>query len=152
MLADMRAGILKRNDLAGLLVWGLLSRGVGAYEQEGGFIVLHRAGLLDRVEQFFNGEISEEQMNDWSKEQMAGTPGASTSHNALKVGSMLNAMNSDIDGTKAIDLLYEAWKSDKTGPELRRRSRAYSPTTVPLFRFPTRSSRSSYWFPVVLTY
>jgi hypothetical protein len=120
MLADMRAGILKRNDLAGLLVWGLLSRGVGAYEQEGGFIVLHRAGLLDRVEQFFNGEISEEQMNDWSKEQMAGTPGASTSHNALKVGSMLNAMNSDIDGTKAIDLLYEAWKSDKTGPELRR--------------------------------
>jgi hypothetical protein len=98
----------------------LLSRGVGAYEQEGAYIVLHRAGLLDKVESFFRGEVSQDEMNDWASALMDDTPGASTSHNAMKVGNMLTAMNFDIDGKKRIDHLFEAWTSDISGPELRR--------------------------------
>ena len=119
-LKKLRSGELGREDLASLFTWGLLSRGVGAYPQEGGFLALHRLGLHDKIKDIFDGKISAEEVNEWAKNAMDGTAGASTSHNALKVGDQLAALATDVNGRKAIDVLLDAWKSDMTGPELRR--------------------------------
>lgn len=124
MLRKFRSGELGKADLAGLFVWGLLSRGVGAYYQEGGYMTLHAAGLLENLDAVFAGTMTTEELGAWAESvldrESAETPGTSTTHNAMKIGEQLKALTTVIDGKPAIDTLLENWKSDMTGPQLRR--------------------------------
>jgi hypothetical protein len=121
MLGKFRSGELGRADLAGLFAWGLLSRGVGAYYQEGAYLALHREGLLDRIEQVFAGAMTPQQLTEWGLAHLANSPGMSSSHNVMALGNQMEALMTPIDGRPAIDLLLDDWKSGMTGPELRRR-------------------------------
>ena len=120
MLEDFRSGKLGRQDLASLFLWGLFSRGIGAYPQEGAFSAIHRAGLLDKLELVFTNQMTPVELRDWALETAKGSPVGGAHRNVKAIDAMLNALTYQFDGRPAIDVLLDAWKSDMTGPELRR--------------------------------
>jgi hypothetical protein len=120
ILEKFRDGSLGRADLGSLFIWGLLSRGIGAYPQEGAFSAIHRAGLVDQLEAVFQGQMTPEQLRDWALESADGSPIGGAFRNVKAIDKMVTAMLFQIDGKPAIDHLLDLWKSDLSGPQLRR--------------------------------
>ena len=120
ILAGFRDESLKRADLGSLFIWGLLSRGIGAYPQEGAFSAIHRAGLIDQLERVFAGEMTPVELRDWALTAAKGSPMGGAFRNVKAIDQMVQAMMFQIDKKPAIDHLLDLWKSDLSGPQLRR--------------------------------
>ena len=121
-MQDSSTGLsqMGRADLGSLLIWGLLSRGIGAYPQEGAFSAIHRGGLLEKLELVFQGTMTPTELRDWALLTAKGSPVGGAHRNVKAINAMVTAMMHEVDGRKTIDIMLDLWKSELSGPELRR--------------------------------